>query len=122
MLIQDLHHIALRVRNVEAAAKFYGEILGLQEDRRFYLADKSLRSIWLKLSGNALLMLEAAGEGSHGECGWYLVAFKISDRQATLKHLARHQVPVESETEFTLYIRDPEGNRIGLSHWPRSAS
>jgi hypothetical protein len=25
---------------------------------------------------------------------------------------------VAHRTRFTIYLRDPEGNRIGLSHWP----
>lgn len=32
--------------------------------------------------------------------------------------LVRRQVPIEGRTDYTLYLRDPEGNRIGLSHWP----
>jgi HSP20 family molecular chaperone IbpA len=26
--------------------------------------------------------------------------------------------PIEGETAFTLYVRDPDGTRVGLSHYP----
>ncbi|MGC4063236.1 MAG: hypothetical protein QM784_01010 [Polyangiaceae bacterium] len=26
--------------------------------------------------------------------------------------------PVIHESDYTLYLRDPEGHRVGLSHWP----
>ncbi|HXX30163.1 MAG TPA: glyoxalase, partial [Myxococcaceae bacterium] len=30
-------------------------------------------------------------------------------------------VAVEHETRWTLYVRDPEGNRVALSHHPQPA-
>lgn len=33
-------------------------------------------------------------------------------------HLAAHGHPVVDETPYTLYLQDPEGNRVGLSSWP----
>jgi hypothetical protein len=30
-------------------------------------------------------------------------------------------VAVVSRSAYTLYIEDPEGNRLGLSHWPDPA-
>ena len=32
--------------------------------------------------------------------------------------LARAGVAVEAATEFTLYVRDPDGRRVGLSSYP----
>jgi predicted enzyme related to lactoylglutathione lyase len=29
-------------------------------------------------------------------------------------------VALYHQTPFTIYCTDPEGNRIGLSHWPES--
>ena len=37
------------------------------------------------------------------------------------RRLAEAGAPVESRTPFTLYVRGPEGNRVGLSHWPHAA-
>jgi hypothetical protein len=40
------------------------------------------------------------------------------ERAAWERRLSDAGVPVEYRTAFTLYVRDPEGNRVGLSHWP----
>ena len=49
-----------------------------------------------------------------------LVAFTIAPdiRALVLARLAAAGVPVESSTDFTLYVRDPDGRRIGLSSYP----
>ena len=35
--------------------------------------------------------------------------------------LAAAGVAVVARTAYTLYVADPEGNRVGLSHWPDPA-
>ena len=37
-------------------------------------------------------------------------------------HLAERGIEIVNRTRWTLYLRDPEGNRIGLSHYPDEAS
>ena len=55
--------------------------------------------------------------------GLHLVALRIerAARADWLRRLAAAGVAVEARTAFTLYVRDPEGNRVGLSHWPDEA-
>ncbi|HEY5960734.1 MAG TPA: VOC family protein [Polyangiaceae bacterium] len=52
--------------------------------------------------------------------GWHLVALTINpdDREAWRQRLRRAGYPVERETDYTMYARDPERNFIALSHWP----
>lgn len=52
--------------------------------------------------------------------GWHLVALTINpdDREAWRKRLSEAGHPVERETDYTMYARDPERNFIALSHWP----
>jgi glyoxylase I family protein len=52
--------------------------------------------------------------------GWHLVALTINsdDREAWRKRLSDAGCPVERETDYTMYARDPERNFIALSHWP----
>ena len=52
--------------------------------------------------------------------GFSMVALKIeaSKRAGLVQALKRLEVPIEKETSWTIYIRDPEGNLIGLSHHP----
>ncbi len=114
-----LHHLALRVRDCQVAAAFYGGILGLEEITRND-RDGALRSIWLRL-GDAVLMLEhgVRGEGA-GEGSGHVLALSVDDLPATEARLAAAGVAVVDRTEFTLYVTDPDGHRVGLStyRWP----
>jgi catechol 2,3-dioxygenase-like lactoylglutathione lyase family enzyme len=126
-----VHHVAVLVRDLAAAEAFYGGLLGLPVLRR-WPADPAAgvgpdRSIWLDAGGGAFLALERApdtggdGRGTDRDLpGWHLVALRIapSERAGWERRLAAAGVPVYRRTDYTVYVRDPEGNRVGLSHWP----
>lgn len=122
------HHLAIQVHDVERCAAFYRDVLGLDERVRHQHPDGSLRSIWLSLPGqDGFIALEqTAAEATatpfrHPYVGLHLLALRIAreERKALLEELSRRGIPVEHETRWTFYIRDPEGNRIGLSHHPQ---
>jgi glyoxylase I family protein len=52
--------------------------------------------------------------------GWHLVALSINsdDKDAWRQRLSDAGYPVERESDYTMYARDPERNFIALSHWP----
>lgn len=122
-----LHHLALGARDVARVAKFYQDAFELECDRTHYDADGALRSIWLR-AGSLLLMLEQTeyppsrveGVGS----GPFLLAFRVAPDQRVKLELRLEQLgaPIESRTEYSSYARDPEGNRIAVSHFPLDRS
>lgn len=122
-----VHHIAVTVADLARAEAFYGGVLGLPVLRRWPRPDGSgERSLWLELGGGAFLALEraeaAGAEKSEDAPGIHLVALHIprGERAAWIAKLAQAGYPVYQQTDYTLYVRDPEGNRIGLSHWPQN--
>jgi catechol 2,3-dioxygenase-like lactoylglutathione lyase family enzyme len=124
-----LHHIALKVSDLATAEAFYSGVLGLPVLRRWPSADgNGERSLWLELGGDAFLALEKAGcDGApktDNAPGFDLVALHIGahERAVWIAKLARMGFPIYDQTPYTIYIRDPEGNRVGLSHWPNEAS
>ena len=109
-----LHHLALRVADVERALAFYGGVLGLTEIERHH-ADGRLRSIWLG-AGDVVLMIELALRGRPDSAGsGHLLCFAVDDLGAWEARLAAAGVAVEDRTPSTLYVSDPDGHRVGLS-------
>jgi catechol 2,3-dioxygenase-like lactoylglutathione lyase family enzyme len=113
--------VAIKVRDLAACERFYAGELGLRVVARPAGPDGAPRSIWLDCGDGALLMLER-GEGgpdaaplADEAAGLHLIALRIprAERDGWAARLA-----VVAATPYTLYVRDPEGNRVGLSHHP----
>jgi catechol 2,3-dioxygenase-like lactoylglutathione lyase family enzyme len=129
MKLEGVHHVALQVRALGPMVAFYREVLGLSVVAEHSGADGKLRSVWLGLPG-AFLALETVRAEAPAPApfrneapGWFLLALRIAagDRERVRAELSRAGVQVEHETRWTLYVRDPEGNRVALSHHPQPA-
>jgi glyoxylase I family protein len=107
-----VHHVAFRTEDLEALERFYAGVLNLTVIRR-----NEGRSVWLD-AGGAILMLEKREEGEPTVPAGSkeLVAFAVS--KAVIERLEKGAVPIEARTAYTLYVRDPDGRRIGLSSYP----
>lgn len=123
------HHLAVQLRDPARAIPFYRDVLGLEVLERYLRPDGSLRSVWMGLPGGGFLALEETPQSPapagfrDPTPGWHLLALRIraADRARIESHLAKHGVEVVHRSAWTLYVRDPEGNRIGLSHHPEDA-
>lgn len=130
---RGVHHLAILVRDLPRVEAFYRDVLGLAVIRR-----DGARSVWLDLgpavgptaglTPRAFLALEAApapagSTRAEDAPGLHMFALAIAPgaRTAWERRLANAAVPIVHRTAFTLYVRDPEGNGIGLSHWPDPA-
>lgn len=131
MHVQGFHHLAIQVQDLEGTGRFYREVLGLTELARHHRPDGTLRSLWLAVgdpgvAGGGFIALEACAgapptEGFRRDgAGLLLVALRIAreDRPRILAELQRRGVEVVHQTRWTFYFRDPEGNRLALSHHP----
>ena len=123
-----VHHLAVKVRDLVRAEAFYGGVLGLAVQARHDDAHGRPRALWMTLDGGAFLAVERAAEGAPGRAddahGWHCVALGIapSERESWRARLTERGHPVVHETDFTLYVRDPEGALVALSHHPHRAS
>ncbi len=108
-------------------AKFYEDTLELEQVSVHRYDDGRVRSVWLSLGNETVLMLERADEGEGRDLGTdpfakkvpglHLIALRIGANERA-GWLARLDSLVENTSAFTIYLRDSEGNRIGLSHYP----
>jgi glyoxylase I family protein len=121
-----LHHLAFRTTRLQALRDFYVEVLGFEERLRGVARASSTASasIWLS-AGTAILMLEerALEEPALGRGSLELVAFRVTraEREQLVERLERAQIALDGETAYTTYVRDPDGRRIGFSHYPNAA-
>lgn len=125
-----VHHVAIKVADLVRAEVFYCGVLGLPVLRRWPALEGNgvgERSLWLDLGAGAFLALERAGaraaDKDEDATGIHVLALAIErgEREAWIVRLREAGHAVYARTDFTIYVRDPEGNRIGLSHWPESA-
>jgi glyoxylase I family protein len=110
-----LHHLAFRSEKLAQLEVFYTQLVGLRVLRRF-----ANGHCWLG-AGGCVIMLEQQAPGEHNlpSGSLELIAFQITQEAvpALRERLKQAQVAIEAETEFTLYVRDPDGRRIGFSHY-----
>ena len=93
--------------------------------------EKRDRSVWLDLGAGAFLALERAADADLSRAGaradrghgYLMIALRITPaaRPDWEARLAVAGVVVAHRTDYTIYLTDPEGNRVGLSHWPDAA-
>lgn len=106
-----IHHVAFRTRDLPRLEAFY---VGLG----FEVVRRQPHGVWLA-AGEAVVMLEHArdGEPEVSAKSMELVAFACPtwSLDGTRALLERLRVAIEAETAFTLYVRDPDGRRVGFS-------
>jgi catechol 2,3-dioxygenase-like lactoylglutathione lyase family enzyme len=116
---------SLYCRDLEAAEKFYSQVLGLQiigsrEGRHVFFRCGS--GVLLIFNPEATLKPPASSIGTvapHGAEGPGHLAFAASadEIEEWKRHLQFHQVPLESEVNWphggqSIYFRDPAGNSL----------
>jgi glyoxylase I family protein len=107
-----VHHVAFRTDDLQALERFYTHVLGLAVLRR-----NEERSVWLDAGGSILMLEKRDGdEPSVPPGSKELLAFAVS--APMIERLAAAGIAIEARTTYTLYVRDPDGRRIGLSSYP----
>ena len=106
-----IHHLALRTPDVARLENFYVAELGFIVSHR-----QGEKSVWLG-AGEAILMIERAeaAEPAISPGTMELVAFTITPDE---RRVLEAKLKVVGKTDYTLYVRDPDGRRVGLSHFP----
>jgi catechol-2,3-dioxygenase len=116
-IMKKIHHVALRTKSIASLEAFYAGVLGLDVIKR----DED-RSVWLAL-GDAVLMIERAGDDERTidarSATLDMMAFAIEEKDHAryVQKLCEAKIAIESESAFTLYFRDPDGRRVGLSFY-----
>lgn len=122
-----IHHVAIKVDDLARAESFWSGVLGLDVLRR-QSDELGARSLWFGLGHEVFLAVEraeASGPLRSDEApGFHCVSLSIAanDREMWRARLAHAGFPVFRETDYTLYVREPSGAVIALSHYPTAWS
>ena len=130
--VTDLDHIVLRVRDVEGAIEFYTQVLGLQPHRVEEYRKGEVPFPCARVNSGTIIDLlpspdqRPIGDGPRN-LDHYCLTIAATDMERLSEELAERGVEVVSDapgqrsgargTATSIYIRDPEGNRIELRHY-----
>lgn len=133
--ITDLSHVSLIVSDMDASARFYGEVLGLEEVAR--PATFKFNGKWFRRASAEIHLIHASestqqpGDGSAQPTERSPIArtrhlaFAVQDADETLEALAWHGVEVvqgpqsRGDGATQIYCFDPDGHLVEL-HTPPS--
>lgn len=115
---------ALYASDLEAAERFYGEVLGLALDSR-----ERGRHVFFRCGDAMLLVFDpdttsvrSSEVPTHGAHGPGHVAFAIADDEfdSWVARLALHDIEIEASIDWpsggrSIYFRDPAGNSVELT-------
>ena len=119
-MLSSIHHIAIICSDYERSKQFYTEVLGLQVLHEVYREERQSYKLDLALNGQYVIELfsfpSPPPRVSRPEAaGLRHLAFAVADVDATIAHLATHNVIAETirTDEFTgkrfTFISDPDG-------------
>jgi catechol 2,3-dioxygenase len=120
--VKNVGHVVLKVRDLERAAVFYRDMLGLTEVARFK-GRMAFFSAGTNHHDLAVLALGPEARPAPADAvGLYHVALKIGDRLEDLRaakaHLEARGISVRRTANHrvsqSIYIEDPDGNGIEL--------
>jgi catechol 2,3-dioxygenase-like lactoylglutathione lyase family enzyme len=128
-VIAGVLETCLYARDLDAAGRFYAEVLGLRE-----IARAEGRHVFFACGAGVLLLFNPDVTGTtpgvvggvpvpaHGAVGPGHVAFAVAEEAipAWRERLAGHGVAIEAEIAWprggrSLYVRDPAGNSVELA-------
>jgi len=119
---QSIDHVEVFVRDIPAAIRWYGEVLGLREIQRW-----DPEPVMIGAGGTMLALFQAppdsseAAEKDKPPLRWHRVAWLTDPAglEAAQRHLAALGIefrgPVDHATTFSIYFRDPDGHPLEIT-------
>ncbi len=124
MKLDGIHHIALNVKDLDRAEKFYTEVLGFTVTHRF---SKGLRHLMVDTGNSAIALFEApeletrASLDQLSEAGYMHLAFKTTRErfdqiiaEMKEKKVTIDSGPVRRGDGDSIYFNDPDFNHLEI--------
>ncbi len=124
MKLDGIHHIALNVKDLDRAERFYTDVLGFKVTHRF---TKGLNHLMLDTGNSAIALFEAPdlevkdAMDLLSKTGYLHLAFKVHRDQfpAVVDELKKNNVtidngPVKRGDGESIYFNDPDHNHLEI--------
>ncbi|RMG99265.1 MAG: hypothetical protein D6705_03715 [Deltaproteobacteria bacterium] len=112
----SIHHVALRVTDLERSEAFYRAVFGLPLVERRHDTSGDLRAVWLG-AGSSVVMLERNLVVDDIQGTGHVMVFEVADLSAFERHLETLGHSVVARTASSVYVRDPDGHTLGASRY-----
>jgi glyoxylase I family protein len=107
-----IHHVSINVVDVDAALRFYVDVLGLTQ--RSDRPDFGFGGAWLDAGGQQVHLIEAPGPDDRGQH----FALQVADLDTTIAELRAGGTTVSDAspvgTNRQAFLHDPSGNLVEL--------
>lgn len=136
MRVQQFHHFALVVPDLDAAVAWYGDLLGFRPERRFGFADAGVEIAHVvNDAGVRLELIQQAGSAASPDAGRDVfaalktqgakhVGFLVADLDAAARELRARGVEIVADVTVVepagvrnFWVRDTAGNLIEFNQW-----
>lgn len=120
-----IDHVEVLVGDLEAAARWYSRVLGLEEVARW-----DPEPVMISAGGTKLALFRASEPGANanpqgqGRARWHRVAF-LTDEEGfatAQEHLRSLSIPfrgpVDHGLAWSIYFQDPDGNPLEITYYP----
>jgi glyoxylase I family protein len=122
-VIRQLAHVCLGTRNLDAALKFYVDVLGFEVIHEFHNAAGELYGAFIHCGSRTFLELFNDQKTPQGGGLYRHLAFEVDDLEATVAVLGKLGCPIEaprrggSDHVLLAMARDPDGNTIEFQQY-----
>lgn len=113
-------HAMIRVRDLDASIRFYGELIGLREAGRKEIGDEATLVFLADADGRRVVELTFNKDGRGYERGNQFghLAFHAADLDAVIREVERRGLPyrrsrVELASKY-IFVKDPDGYDIEI--------
>ena len=117
MTITGVDFVCVPTQDFEASVRFYGEVLGLPERKRW----GSMPGCEFQAGNLTIAIMESAAFGQEFRSHGLPIAFQVADVEAERERLRSHGVEfhgdiLDSGVCHQAFFNDPDGNGLSLHH------
>jgi catechol 2,3-dioxygenase-like lactoylglutathione lyase family enzyme len=106
--IVGIHEIAFEVQDLERSIAFYRDILGLP------LSSRGPRQAWFCIGAQRLALFTRERPGSGQHFAFLIPPEKAEQARSALVARGFPEETMQQDDGFSVYVRDPDGNKIEL--------